>query len=205
MFHIVLSADENYIPYTAVLITSIVKNTDTARSFKDFCETRALSESCVAHLDFETLSTQEKQEGYVFHILSDSISEQTLEKLKQLEISLNVIYPCVIQTHMMQDSNFKSFPKSGAAHSNFLPYYRLKLRTFVGEEVSRILYLDCDMLCVFDLRELFAINLNGKIIAAIGDCGSKHRKIKFMQNGQKHTHYFQDEQCTISRVVIINI
>lgn len=166
MFHIVFSADENYIPYTAVLIASIVQNTDTSKSFERLCESSHIEDNnTIRNLKVESLS--ERQEGYVFHILSDSISEQTLEKLKQLEISLNAIYPCVIQTHMMQDSSFKSFPKSGAAHSNLLPYYRLKLRTFVGEEVSRILYLDSDMLCLFDIRELFAINLNGKIIAAI--------------------------------------
>ena len=36
MFHICFNADENYIKYTAVLITSIVKSTDTSREFKDF-------------------------------------------------------------------------------------------------------------------------------------------------------------------------
>ena len=36
MFHICFAADENYIKYTAVLITSIVKSTDTSRKFKDF-------------------------------------------------------------------------------------------------------------------------------------------------------------------------
>ena len=36
MFHICFAADENYIKYTAVLITSIVKSTDTSREFKDF-------------------------------------------------------------------------------------------------------------------------------------------------------------------------
>lgn len=34
MFHIIFSADENYIPYTAVLITSIIQNTDTKKSFE---------------------------------------------------------------------------------------------------------------------------------------------------------------------------
>ena len=36
MFYICFAADENYIKYTAVLITSIVKATDTSKSFKDF-------------------------------------------------------------------------------------------------------------------------------------------------------------------------
>ena len=36
MFHIVFNADENYVKYNAVLITSIIHNTDTTRKFTDF-------------------------------------------------------------------------------------------------------------------------------------------------------------------------
>ena len=36
MFHICFAANEPYIKYTAVLITSIVKATDKSKSFKDF-------------------------------------------------------------------------------------------------------------------------------------------------------------------------
>lgn len=36
MFHICFCADENYIKYTCALIYSIVKNTDSSKSFKDF-------------------------------------------------------------------------------------------------------------------------------------------------------------------------
>ena len=35
MFHIVLSADENYMKYAAVLATSIIKHTDTNKNFKN--------------------------------------------------------------------------------------------------------------------------------------------------------------------------
>ncbi|MCW1332457.1 hypothetical protein OLP47_07105 [Campylobacter jejuni] len=34
MFHIVFNSDDNYIKYTAVLITSIVKNTDINKNLK---------------------------------------------------------------------------------------------------------------------------------------------------------------------------
>ena len=38
MFHICFAANEPYIKYNAVLITSIIKSTDTSKSFKDFFE-----------------------------------------------------------------------------------------------------------------------------------------------------------------------
>ena len=37
MFHIVFNADEKYIPYAAVLMTSIIKNTNPNKTFVDFC------------------------------------------------------------------------------------------------------------------------------------------------------------------------
>ncbi len=43
MFHICFAADENYIKYTAVLITSIIKSTDTTRKFKDFFDSDSLA------------------------------------------------------------------------------------------------------------------------------------------------------------------
>ena len=39
MFHICFAANEGYIKYTAVLITSIIKSTDTTKKFKDFFDT----------------------------------------------------------------------------------------------------------------------------------------------------------------------
>ena len=36
MFHICFATNEPYIKYTAVLITSIIKATDTTKNFKDF-------------------------------------------------------------------------------------------------------------------------------------------------------------------------
>ncbi len=36
MFHVVMCADENYMKYAAVLITSIVKSTDTTKRFNEF-------------------------------------------------------------------------------------------------------------------------------------------------------------------------
>ena len=64
MFHICFAADENYIKYTAVLITSIVKSTDTSRKFKDFFETKADSKNADTFANAtnaDTLATRERE------------------------------------------------------------------------------------------------------------------------------------------------
>ena len=75
MFHIFFSADKNYIPYTAVLITSIIKNTNPQKSFKDFCATPSITAGNQPYptLEYDSLSKESREEGYAFHILSDSI------------------------------------------------------------------------------------------------------------------------------------
>ncbi len=61
MFHIFFNADENYIRYTAVLITSIVENTDTNKSFRQFCQASAFKAekgsflTSYENLDFDKL------------------------------------------------------------------------------------------------------------------------------------------------------
>ncbi|WP_096019897.1 glycosyltransferase family 8 protein [Campylobacter lanienae] len=199
MFHIIFSSDENYIKYTAVLINSIIKNTNINLSFKDICKNSGFdapkdsSFSSYKAINFDDLSSEQKQEGYIFHILSDNISSQTQNKLNSLQNELNQIYPCQILTHVIDDKEFSNFPISGAAHSNFLTYYRLKLKNYLNPSVDRCLYLDSDMLCLCDLRELFAIDLKDNILAAVNDPGSKKRKMKYKQNNQIITHKFTND------------
>ncbi|HEF3642038.1 TPA: glycosyltransferase family 8 protein [Campylobacter jejuni] len=178
MYHIIFSADENYIKYTSVLITSIIKNTNPKNHFQN--------------------------RPYSFHVLSNFVSEETREKLECLKKELNKIYPCEISIHIMSDDRFENFPSSGAAQNSKLPYYRLKFISLLDDNVDKCLYLDSDMLCMCDIREIFAIDLQGKIIGVVGDPGSKKAKIKFMEDGKKRVLKF-DEDYFNSGFLFINV
>ncbi|EKJ0974248.1 glycosyltransferase family 8 protein, partial [Campylobacter coli] len=177
MYHIIFSADENYIKYTSVLITSIIKNTNPKNHFQN--------------------------RPYSFHILSNFVSEETREKLERLKKELSKIYPCEISIHIMSDDRFENFPSSGAAQNSKLPYYRLKFISLLDDNVDKCLYLDSDMLCMCDIREIFAIDLQGKIIGVVGDPGSKRSKIKFIENNTKKVLKF-DENYFNSGFLLIN-
>ncbi|EAI4070715.1 glycosyltransferase family 8 protein [Campylobacter jejuni] len=178
MYNIIFSADENYIKYTAVLITSIIKNSNTNNSFLNSI--------------------------YHFHILSDFLSDNIKEKLSKLQNELSGLYHCKISIYIMKDDKFENFPNSGAAHSLKLPYYRLKFISLLDDGVDRCLYLDSDMLCMCDIRELFYIDLKDNIIAVVGDPGSKKAKIKFMEDGKKRVLKF-DENYFNSGFLLINV
>ncbi len=121
-----------------------------------------------------------------------------------MQTSLNALYPCKIKIHLIDEKDFEGFPKSGAAHSSYLPYFRLKAMQFLDENVEKCLYLDSDMLARCDLRELFAIDLKDFIIAAVNDPGSKKRKIRFKENGAEKTHCF-DKSYFNSGFLLINV
>lgn len=170
MFHIVFNADENYIKYTAVLMASIVKSTDTSKSFKDFFDLTQREDLAggggYEKIDFSTLSEDEITEGYVFHILSDELSSDICLKLAELEKELNKIYPCQIQTHiidanMLKQSNLPEWKGGYQAH------YRLFLASVLPKGIKTCLYLDTDMLVQTDVRELFTLNLKEKIAAVV--------------------------------------
>ena len=56
MFHICFAANEGYIKYTAVLITSISKSVDTTKKFKDFFETNNANGGGVWKFKFSALT-----------------------------------------------------------------------------------------------------------------------------------------------------
>ncbi|EAK1936540.1 glycosyltransferase family 8 protein, partial [Campylobacter jejuni] len=181
------SADENYIKYTAVLITSIIFNTNKNKKFKDFDKNLNI-----------------KNERYIFHILSNFVSDKTKEKLINLQKKLSEYFPCEIKIHIKNDEDFSKFPISGAAHNFKLPYYRLKLSSIFNDDIQKCLYLDSDMLCMCDIREIFITNLEDKVVGVVGDPGSKKHKIKYTKYNKKIIFNF-DENYFNSGFLLINL
>lgn len=153
MFHIVFNANESYIKYLAVLCYSIVAHTN--------------------------LRKNENQEGYHFHILTDGLTFQTQEKIKQFQAQLAEIYPCNIDVYFLGDEDFEGLPK---LNGNYLTYFRLKIANVLPQEIQKCLYLDVDMLCLSDIREIFSIDLGGKICAAVKDADYRTSRIMKPKN-----------------------
>ncbi|ANV97585.1 hypothetical protein BBW65_01635 [Helicobacter enhydrae] len=104
--------------------------------------------------------------GYCFHILTDGLSHNTQEKLLKFEEELNKIYPCKFEIYTLDDSEFAGLPK---LNNNYLTYFRLKMASVLPKEIEKCLYLDVDMLCVSDIREIFEIDIQQKVCGAVID------------------------------------
>ncbi|MDE7216839.1 MAG: glycosyltransferase family 8 protein, partial [Helicobacter sp.] len=98
------TANEPYLPYTSVLMTSIISH--------------ARADSAFAPLPF------------AFHILTDGASEESAAKLRALEGALNEKYPCKIFLHTMDEGDFANVPLF-ADHQNHLSSYRLRLSSVI--------------------------------------------------------------------------
>lgn len=182
MFHIVLNLNDDYAKYASVLISSIVKKTDTTKTLDKIYEENRIFNS---YPNIKT-SCNQSEEGYVFHILSDFLSDETRNKLDYLKEDLAKIYPCDIKIYIINEDKFRNFL---CWKGNFVAYYRLMIGSILPLDVEKCLYMDVDMLCLSDIRKLFFVDLEDKILAAVADFATwntrflKFRKLKYLFKG----------------------
>ena len=189
MYHVVFCANDNYIKYLAPLCYSIVKNTANNTQYDkgesiNVAENITMggggkplpdSEIIVTNITDEInntpqsdnkSATQDRQKPFCFHILTDGLKHETQQKLQAFQIELNKIYPCKFRVYTLSDSIFQGLPK---LNNNYLAYFRLKIASCLPQDIKTCLYLDVDMICVADIREIFYTDLQGKICGVVLD------------------------------------
>lgn len=101
----------------------------------------------------------------VFYILDGGISD----KHKQEILTLKNIKDCEIKFVKINEDSFDSYKKvKSHQYVTLATYYRLKLPTLLPH-VSKIIYLDCDVVVQTSLYDLFNIDLKGYPIAGVHD------------------------------------
>lgn len=98
-----------------------------------------------------------------FHFFIEDISETDKEKFRLLAESFNFS----IILYYLNTDFFNTLPT--IAHFSAAMYYRLVMPTVLKQTTKRFLYLDCDVLCLNNLTELFELDMQDKIIAAVED------------------------------------
>ncbi|MPB46875.1 hypothetical protein AAH47_001665, partial [Campylobacter lari] len=139
-FHVCYSSSEEYIKYTAVSIFNILSTTK-----KD--------SSCLPC------------SPYHFHIFS-TIDNVEILKLKEMELSLNKIYPCEISLYFFKEEDIE-FYKNCSMHQGALnTYFKLLIPRYLDNKIKKFLYIGADTLITQDIREIFEIDLKNNAIAA---------------------------------------
>lgn len=164
MFHIFFCANENYVKFAAAMIQNIISKTNLNLKFKDFFDEKHQSPLLKGFKRLELTPNLKENEGFIFHILSDFLSDESAQKLLNLEKNLNEIYPCQIKTHIIDESKYQN---TFAYKGNFVANFILEFDLFLNyeEPLQNALALDLDMYVNADLRELFSLNLEDFILA----------------------------------------
>ncbi len=144
-FNICFSADNNYMEQLAVSIASILKNSLEGENFN-------------------------------FYVLNNGIKKENrekLEKLKQIK-DFNIEF---ISINLEEFKNCKMLNQTDKNMSHYhvtLPtYFRYKAGNLF-KDISKLLYLDCDVIVKKSLREIFDIDLKDKYCAMVLDAESEN-------------------------------
>ena len=100
-----------------------------------------------------------------FYCISDTILEENKNLLTNVCESSNA----KVEFMSLDVSKIANFPVRKGDHISLATYYRLLLPLILPEELDRVLYLDCDMICVDDLLNFYNTDLEEKSCAITAD------------------------------------
>ncbi len=108
------------------------------------------------------------------HLFSASLSKTTVKKFSQISNRYNQEF----EFYELKDDAFNDLPVTNRIST--AAYYRILIPENIDNFVDKYLYLDADMIVTGDLKPLYSVDLNEKILAAVNDVAAidmeKHKK-----------------------------
>ncbi|MCD8318024.1 MAG: glycosyltransferase [Paraprevotella sp.] len=102
----------------------------------------------------------------MFHVVGDGLEDRDKRFLE------NVVkrYGSHVAFYTVQEDKLRGYEvRWGRNRLSKVVFYRCLLASVLPEQISKILYLDCDLLVLVPLDELWAVDLEGKALAAVPD------------------------------------
>ena len=103
----------------------------------------------------------------VVHIIYDELLPEDLEKLLQTEALYRNLTLRLYQIKSTEGMTFVVPP----GHITQAMYYRYLFAALLSPEITRIIYLDADIICKGDILPLWQTDLQGKVLGAVRDWG----------------------------------
>lgn len=121
-----------------------------------------------------SLFDNNKEVKFCAHILIHNLSNQNKEAINNMaSLYDNEILFHIVDESLLEGLQYRTFrPLSKAA------YYRVLLSSIIDDAVEKILYLDCDMIVLSSVTDLYRIDISGYALAATIDTTpwtSEHR------------------------------
>ena len=135
---------------------------------------------CTAATMASILANADIQTQVVFHVISDDITDDDVQKLAELQS----IKPCKIMPHLISKDDFAQYNDMDFGYISLGALYRFKIMEYVPENVEKVLYLDGDMIVTEPLNELFATDLQGFYAGVVEEKGAFQAKNLKLKSGR---------------------
>lgn len=150
------------------------------------------SQHCMAMLC--SLFENNKNESFTIHILCKSLSDYNQKSL----IRLTESYEQKIIFHIVDDSPLEGVQFRINRPLTKAAYYRLLLSSIL-QDINKVLYLDCDIIILGKVKELFELEINNYALAAVVDV------MPYNNCHQMQLHQPVDAHCFCSGIMLINL
>lgn len=140
---------------------------------------------------------ENKKNGYLIdvYVIDGDISEFNKNKLRVLEVK----YSFKIKYIKINKEDFLNFPTS--EHVSIAAYFRILIPNLLPN-LKKILYLDCDIVVMGDLFDLYNIKIDDFCISAVEDVDQNSL---FVKNVKNNLGIKEDENYFNSGVLLINL
>lgn len=125
----------------------------------------ASDDNFVQHCSVLMLSVLRHNTDVKFFLLTEGLNDANASYLKELVCDNGG----TLVIKKVEEDVVRRFPMPALAssHLSIATYYRLFVCSLLPEDVSKVIYLDCDMVVLSSLRELWDVDISGKALAAV--------------------------------------
>jgi len=116
-----------------------------------------------------SLFENNRDESFDIHIVTQDLSDEGLQTLKDVVCKQ---YGQRIHFYFVGSERLRNFPIDANSHISISTYLRLFLGSILPESLSKVLYLDCDIIVRSSIADLWNIDLTGYAIGCVEDMWS---------------------------------
>lgn len=143
-----------------------------------------------------SLCENNRETDWTAHVLVSSLSENNKKRLS------NSLCDCgnlTLQFHEVDCRKLAGVQYRQNSYITVAAYYRILLPSVIADDIAYILYLDCDLLILGDISDLYRIDLSNYACAAVKDILPITEEHRFQLNLSYDMDYFN------SGVMMINL
>lgn len=129
-----------------------------------------------------------------FYILSDALSEENKNQLQQItdKYSKQIVFAKIDMEKL------KDFPIRKGDHLSLAAYFRILLPVLLPENLDKVMYADCDMLVVDDLKDFYDTDITNYSTAITADMFYDDERITNRLLYDVKDHYFNSSMLLIN-------